>query len=317
MISNNLIDEILVKPCRDGADKLCIVSGYASPSMVYRHFSLIPKNIKVNLIVGMCLSDGMDKGSHSSFKNLVSKDYRGRFSCRYLITPPPVHTKNYTWVKNGDPFASFTGSANFSQRAFFQKTREGLAIDDPVSGFQYYNDLISQSLNCTDRNIENKIYFYESPKREVSRKTKLSEKKYEDLVEGLERVDLELLDKKGSLISRLNWGHRGSINRNLDEAYIHIPAKIDRLNFFPERNAYFNIITDDGEGFVFKRGGDNGKNLSTPINNSILGAYFRKRLKLSSGTLVTHSDLINYGRKNVTFYKLDDDNYFLDFSKPK
>lgn len=41
MICNNLMDEILVNPARKGANKLFIVSGYASASMAYRHLNLI------------------------------------------------------------------------------------------------------------------------------------------------------------------------------------------------------------------------------------------------------------------------------------
>lgn len=315
MICEKLIDKILVDPAQK-ADELFIVSGYASPSIAYYHLDLIPKKVNINLIIGMCPTDGIEKGSHDSFKRLVAESSGGRFKCRYLIKPPSVHTKNYTWVNKNEPFISFTGSANYSRNAFFQKTRESLALDDPRSGLQYFKTLIPQSLDCTDKSISKHVNIYEA-----SRTSKPVQPKpaLQGIIESdvkLEKVVLELLDENGSPISRLNWGHREYDVRNLDEAYIHVPAQINRLNFFPDGGIYFNIITDDGKGFVVKRGGDYGKNLTTPYNNSILGAYFRKRLNLPSGALVTPSTLRKYGRKNVVFYKFDDDNYYLDFSSP-
>ena len=65
------------------------------------------------------------------------------------------------------------------------------------------------------------------------------------------------------------------------------------------------------------RAQDNGKAIETYGNNSQLGLYFRKRLGLPSGAFVTLIDLKKYGRTDVTFYKIDDENFFMDFSVKK
>jgi hypothetical protein len=48
-----------------------------------------------------------------------------------------------------------------------------------------------------------------------------------------------------------------------------------------------------------------------------LGEYFRHRLGLPSGALVTKEDLIRYGRTDVEFYKIDDETYYMNFEKHK
>lgn len=60
-----------------------------------------------------------------------------------------------------------------------------------------------------------------------------------------------------------------------------------------------------------------GKGIETPQDNSEIGRYFRNRLGLASGAYISVDDLKRYGRTNVVFYKLDDENYVMDFAKPK
>lgn len=57
-----------------------------------------------------------------------------------------------------------------------------------------------------------------------------------------------------------------------------------------------------------------GAGIETPHNNSLIGEYFRNRLGLPNGAFVKKEDLIRYGRTDVTFYKIDDENYYMDFS---
>ena len=61
----------------------------------------------------------------------------------------------------------------------------------------------------------------------------------------------------------------------------------------------------------------NDKAITTPASNAQLGEYFRKRLKLNNGAYVHAEDLIAYGRTDVTFYKIDDEQFYMDFSVDK
>ena len=41
MLSNNLFDEILIQPARNGANKLYVVSGYATAAMAFHHMETV------------------------------------------------------------------------------------------------------------------------------------------------------------------------------------------------------------------------------------------------------------------------------------
>ena len=56
------------------------------------------------------------------------------------------------------------------------------------------------------------------------------------------------------------------------------------------------------------------KAITTPASNALLGEYFRNRLGLANGAFVTKADFDRYGRSDVTFYKLDDEQFYMDFS---
>ena len=84
--------------------------------------------------------------------------------------------------------------------------------------------------------------------------------------------------------------------------------------FFPERPVHFTILTDDNEVLICTRAQDNGKAIETTHNNSLLGKYFRRRLNVPLGALVTVEHLQTYGRTDIDFYKIDDETYRMDFS---
>lgn len=134
---------------------------------------------------------------------------------------------------------------------------------------------------------------------------------------GFEFVTLPFTSKvKGELqvpkVSGLNWGQRP--NREQNQAYLSIPAYIQRSNFFPMPGIKFDIECDDGEIFNCIRAQANGKAIHTPLNNSLLGIYFRRRLGVMSGYMVNIDHLVKYGRSSVDISKLTDSRYFLDFS---
>ena len=112
--------------------------------------------------------------------------------------------------------------------------------------------------------------------------------------------------------SGLNWGQRPG--RNLNQAYIPISAEIQRSKFFPDRGVEFLVECDDGELFKCVRAQANGKALETSSDNSLLGIYFRRRLGVRQGYLVTIEHLFRYGRTSVDISKKDNFRYFMDFS---
>ena len=77
---------------------------------------------------------------------------------------------------------------------------------------------------------------------------------------------------------------------------------------------HFSALTDDGKQLILRVEQQGDKAITTPANNSLLGEYFRNRLGLANGAFVTKADFERYGRSDVTFYKLDDEQFYMDFS---
>lgn len=311
MITDDLYNKILIEPAED-CDSLKIITGYASPAMANRHILQVP-NIDVNIIVGMAVKDGIGIGAHEAFKNINSTT--NKFNCNYVISPPPVHIKTYVWLRGGRPKVAFTGSGNYSQNAFFGNNRESFSIDDPMLCYNYFESLMEESINCLDQQIPAKITLYsEIEYRGFQVRHLPIESRHQTEEELHNCVILPLVQRNGKVHPRsgLNWGQRDGRDKN--QAYIPIPIKIARLNFFPARGRHFTIITDDGKSFDCVVAQDGDKAIETTRNNSILGRYFRTRLGVGNSDFVSDNHLNNYGRNNVKICKIDSETYFMDFS---
>ncbi|HCA59820.1 MAG TPA: hypothetical protein DEP46_17775, partial [Blastocatellia bacterium] len=166
MITSSLFDDVLIQPVQQGADRLLVVSGYASSAMVSFHFDRVrekKKELSVKLIVGMCGRDGLPVSYHRGFQKLALEDYPQNFECSYIYRSAPVHSKVYIWLKDEEPFASFAGSANYTQIAFGSKQREVLAPCDPHQSLAYFKSLEPDSIFCSDPDAETEIRIYSDP----------------------------------------------------------------------------------------------------------------------------------------------------------
>jgi len=189
----------------------------------------------------------------------------------------------------------------------------------PNAAYDYFQHLLADTIYCTHNDAENFIQLY---KDNYSRKKRQLveqgdfEETTPDHVIGLPKVTVSLLARNGNLPQRsgLNWGQRPEQNREPNQAYIKLPSTIYHTDFFPENTIQFTVLTDDGKTIICTRAQQNGKAIHTPHNNSLIGEYFRNRLGLASGDLVKESDLATYGRSDITFYKIDDETYYMDFS---
>ncbi len=321
MFIENLYDKVLVEPISQGANKLYIVSGYASPAIVYRHLNT-DNRFKVELIIGMASRDGMRLGSHNTFKKLSTQDFPGRFSCKYYTAEKPAHLKLYGWYKGVNPYKGFAGSANYSQPAFADSQIEAMIECEayPIKGI--YEQLDGESVDCLDPSVIDRINFYDERKI-ITRKVYPDGKtEYVEELTGRdieldsfrESVNLSLLTGEGNVGERsgVNWGQRPG--RDPNQAYIPVPAKVRNSGFFPPKGQHFIMLTDDDKSLdcVIAQGGD--KAIETYKNNSILGAYIRERMNIPSGRKIQLSDFARYGRSDVTIYKIDSETYYLDFS---
>jgi HKD family nuclease len=323
MITTDLFNEVLISPLSKGADKLLIVSGYATSAMAFHHLEEIKqlKNcVEIELIVGMTVQDGLPLTDHKGFQKL-SNDL-DNFQCSYLAKRPPVHSKVYVWLKENKPLIGFTGSANYTQNAFLRVQREVLTECDAEAGLDYFQSLTSDTIYCDHQDAEDFVQVYRERQKLVKSRKQVVTEKEEQLEEipdlenlsTLNKVCVSFLDRYGNLpkTSGLNWGQRRG--REPNQAYIKLPSEVYHTDFFPERTLHFTVLTDDNRVLICTRAQDNGKAIHTPHNNSLLGEYFRNRLGVPFGNAVQTSDLLNYGRTDVCFYKIDDETYHLDFS---
>ncbi|MCC7573434.1 MAG: NgoFVII family restriction endonuclease [Candidatus Methanofastidiosum sp.] len=315
MINDQLFEKVLIEPIKNGADKLLIVSGFASPAMVLHHFEevkRIDKKIEVHLIAGMYIKEGLPKSTHIGFTKLLTEDYSPFFKCSYIFQNKPVHSKVYVWLKECNPFKCYIGSANYTQNAFFLNNREVLTENKPVEGFDYFNSLIDDSIYCNHIDIEKYFVIFDEKKYPNLSKRRTDIIQNEE--SGLPSLKISLLTSREEIgiHSGLNWGQREGRNQN--QAYIPLKKDVYQTDFFPPRKIHFTVRTDDDKILICSRAQDSGKAIHTPHNNSLLGEYFRYRLNLANGQFVEKEDLVRYGRTDVDFYKIDDENYYMDFS---
>lgn len=319
------------EPVKQDVNKLCILTGYATPNMaswLIKNISeKLTKPIEIELIVGMVPFDGLSVAVHEGFKELQTSTmppHITKFTCSYVYNNDPVHTKMYIWLKDNTPKVAYTGSANFTQIAFSLNRRENLIDCDATEAYEYYKAIQNDSIYCNHSEIEDHIIIYPThPILDVENNP------VEDLSGGgVEKVVLSLLNSKTGEThpkSGLNWGHRknryvlksGEVKygeRNKNESYIPLPAVIARSGFFPLDKQHFSVVTDDKHQLILRVEQQKDKAITTPLSNALLGEYFRNRLGLSNGAYVHKEDLVKYGRTDVTFYKLDEEQYYMDFS---
>ena len=223
----------------------------------------------------------------------------------------------YVWLREGKAIEAFIGSANYSQNAFYNQI-ESLSLCDPQEAEGYFQSFISLSIYCNHDEVEDAVKI-------VSKKRFLKEMEKAVLGDkggsGDSIVVLSLLSTRTGDVQKtggLNWGQRD--RREPNQAYIAIPRKIGKTDFFPPKKQVFSLMTDDG--FVFqcvvqgnKEDDPVPKQLTTTNNNSEIGRYFRRRLGVPEGTPVTKDDLERYGRDYVVIYKIGDGTYYMDYKK--
>ena len=321
MKEKEILESVLFDPLSLGCDEIRILSGRATASMASRYIELLKKRsadyIIIRIIVGMASAEGIVDIQHENFKKLV-RECNGKFESSYIMLKHiPCHAKVYVWLKEGKPIKAFTGSADFTQNAFYALQHEAMIECDPQNALDYYNSFSEDTIFCDHSEVEDTV-------------TILSRQQYRDKNSELEEVGddvsiknkgfpsqtLSLLGTKGEIGERsgLNWGQRERRDKN--QTYIPLQRHVAKSGFFPSKDQHFTVITDDGFSMICSvaQGDEKGKAIHTPLDNGELGRYFRKRIDIPSGAYVKKEDLERYGRTDVTFFKIDNETYYMDFS---
>ena len=308
MITNDLYKKVLIQPVKDGHDELFIVSGYTSATFLRRHLNDIKninRNIKIKLIRGM-----KKVSDHAAFLGLINENPQS-FEGYYYRGSPQVHSKTYCWMKNGQPSLGFSGSANYSQQAFFGNEQQNQMVNDSALEIKnYFFRLLEESVSIDQ---------YPHEEDEILQIVNVGDSipPGEGLwIEENTSVRVSLLSSKlgGEIANKdsLNWGQRAG--RNPNEGCLNMRGDAKKDGFLPPRGQTFTLLTDDGKSMDCTRQQDSGKAISTTYDNSELGLYFRRRLGVPSGEFVKTQDLVNYGRTDFYLKKIDSETFYLDFS---
>ena len=321
MLIDNLYRTILVEPAHEN-DELLIVCGYGSAAMIRRHLRepLIARPmIPVRVVLGMARKDGLLQHDHRAIVDLVDtsnrqtgrtsvKERTGRLDCSYITEMPDIHAKVYVWLRQGEPAVAYLGSANYSHAGFSPaQCVEAMESTDPAEAHRFFLDVANRAVPCNDPDIAKAVRIFRPNLDHYPNSPRLVVPLYNP--------------KAGDFAERsgLNWGFGGGRPRSRNEAYIPLYGENVHSDFFPGRldhDARFTIITDDDYEIEASRGqgSQQGKAISTPTDNTILGVYFRHRMGVPDTRRFTAADCDNYGRHDVTFTKIDDDTFEMDFS---
>lgn len=311
MIITDLYNHALIDPCNRGSHELYIISGYASATFAYRHLEDTSQyNTKINLIIGM----PGKRADYNAYMDLCRK-YDNRFFPHYFEGKPPVHMKTYGWFSQDNlPVKGFSGSANYSQSGFFDSRQKNqLTEESPAEIKTQFEIILCQSKYIPDAEAVGypDLETHELP---IIEESVLPGQHLWEIEN--KRVRISFLARDGTLPQRsgLNWGQRPEEGREPNQAYLSLRGDTRNVGFLPERGFTFSLITDDDQSFDCAVAQDDRKAIHTTFNNSFLGIYFRNRLNVPLGELVTLEHLNNYGRTDFAIEKIDEETFLLDFS---
>ena len=311
---SNLVDSVFKSPYEKGYRSLRILTGYASSAFLIHILNSYPE-IKIDLIIGMSKKDGINKWDHNQYKKIDSEN--SNVNIFYQKSLPAIHTKIYQWTNNDllEECITFIGSANFSWNGF-RDQQELLAEVNYNNSDDIFN--VIDGISCKDENVKKFINMNVFHHQDSLDPLQTTDDLYLPLnIENLKYVELPLLRKSDTEISNrsgLNWGQRHGREQN--QAYIPVPLKVhlSTPNFFPLFKQTFTLITDDNRSFICIMAQTNRKAIQSSPNTSLIGKYFRERLKVPLGKKVEVEDVLNYGRSSLRIYKIDPETYFMDFS---
>lgn len=289
--------------------------------MVTKHFEVASRELSIDLSIdlhiGMSGRDGLSRNTLLGLQAIPRQIGDRTFNCSLSVRGESNHSKVYVWCDDSGPKEAFLGSSNYTQLGFGMSQaspthKEICVAIDPIAGFEYVMASARGGISYKSPDISNFIDLFDEQFRPKENDDESLSKETATAF-----VDLPIVISKGPDLgevhqrSGLNWGQREG--RNPDQAYIPIPSTIAKSEFFPDKGAHFQVVTDDGEAFFCTVAQDGDKALETPSDNSILGKYFRNRLGLAPGTFIEKRHLTIFGSNIVRIYKDSDDFYRLSF----
>lgn len=337
LLTERLYEQVLLEPALAGADRLLVVSGYATPAMASRLLTdlgdRVDHAVAVELVVGMVGYEGITLQDHDGFLTLQESPPAGEITVSYTVDHRSVHTKLFVWMTGDLPTVAFAGSSNFTQNGFLIGKRrthhsEVLAEVDARDALAEFKRVEAESLRADYPTVDEEVSIgVRRPNGIVSVAASDDTDSSLELV-GLDYVVLPLVAQVSSAAGTLrghphlqwglNWGQRDSRDRN--QAVIPIPSRVwaQDPEFFPRGTSgarpQFLVTTDDGKSIFFVVAEQGDKALHSVPSNSLVGEYFRNRLGIASRAQVTLDHLIAGGSRFVRIYRTEDEGYYLEYS---
>lgn len=336
LIDKDFDKPILYEPA-ETCNRLSIVTAFTDCERISTHMIGLSegikkgkyrKDLKVDIVLGMTKTSLSPK-KHDDICRLLRflayTKHMPKLSCNYISTGKEVHSKVYVWSKDDTPTVAFCGSLNYTMNAFY-KRREVVACCNPDNALNYYNELFSDTLSCTDISVRDRLRSVTngSPTQADMLEEEPDYIFYDQNKKPIGVLEVSLLRADGSDTgygSGINWGIRkNGIKRDKNQAYIPYNKRDREQGFFPDRIKpddencpMFKVITKDFGSFHMRMAQQGNKALHSVESNAILGEWIRKRIGAPLGGYITKQMLELYGRTYVTFRKYDDGVYLLDF----
>ena len=146
LITDNLFERVLLEPAKRGARELFVLSGYASASMVTKHFEVVSKELSIDLSIdlhiGMSGRDGLSRNTLLGLQSIPRQIGDRSFNCSLSVAGESNHSKIYVWCDDDGPREAYLGSSNYTQLGFGISTtalihKEVCVAVDPIAGLDY------------------------------------------------------------------------------------------------------------------------------------------------------------------------------------
>ena len=326
------------------ADRVDIATGYTSNASILELESLTEEcSIKqICLTIGMYFIEGMPEKSYRTALKLNQKWQKSGIGEIRIVKSLKYHGKLYCFYKNGKPISAIVGSANLGAiklEASNRRQYEIAVLLTEESRVAEIADHIEQLKlpNCSDNIVningmplirevntslngvelvtsvpQSNVDFYKSCSSDISFDLKLKVPRSNE-----RHID----DGKHYTKSNINVCYAAPRNkrkaRDWYETQLTVGADTYRMEGYPNKNAPFFVITDDGYWFKAHTTSDHNKQFSAVGDELIMGRWLKGRLaaagivKPVNNTaadtdrqgMITEEMLQEYGCDRLTFKK--------------
>lgn len=287
------------------ADAVDIAVGYVSKASLTELGSLVKQHgiSRTSLIMGMYFLEGMPEGTYNTAKALHGEWAGTGIGEVRLVRPLKFHGKVYLFSKGGKPIKAFIGSHNLGAIKAEASNIRQYEISASTDDAEELAEIASLIAKLKAPNIS-------APIDEITGMTLIREVNNSltdvDTVDRVPEGEVEIYRKHETAVSfilpikvpahserhmddnrhytksNLNVAYAAPRNarksRNWYETQFTVSKDITRLPGYPEKNAAFYVVTDDGYTFKAHTTSDGNKQFSAVGDELIMGRWIKGRL---------------------------------------